>query len=1461
MFSKRKLYPIALMLCLATACSDNESTSNGGDAARLADVLGKEAVEKPDVIGQAELDTSRTTDTDTQKVVDVIADVEAGQLPDAAGDQETTTTADAAIDAYPDSQPPEITPLPTELTAKFTASPKTGNPPLEVSFDAGASYDPDGGALDYNWDFGDNTFGSGVQVVHTYQDLGTYSVKLTIDSSSGGTASTAELIFVVEAEELPPSPEDVAPPLDTTVSTNASRGSEFVYAGDEPIQIGVAKDTIVPERAAAVRAQVTATDGSAVEGVRVEVAGHPEYGHTLTREDGVSDLVVNGGDPVVLSYRKAGYLPVHREIAAKALDYNRAPDVVLTPLDSKVTVVDGDDPLTVARGSIKTDEDGTRQATLLVPQGIQAEAVLSDGTKEELTGLSIRATEYTVGDTGPNAMPSVLPVQSGYTYCVELSVDEAMAQDAVDVEFDQTVYYYQENFLGFPSGSIVPSGYYDREAKEWVASENGVVVDVVGESGGLAELDVDGDGIADGAAKFEELGVTEDELASLAELYEPGQSLWRVPVSHFTPWDLNWPYGPPDDAKKPKPPKKPDDEKEKPCDPPRPVVEFQTRVVGENVPVQGTPYSLVYRSNRVAGAAGKFRIEVPISGDSIPASVERIVASVQVAGRYYFEEFAPATNLSHVFEWDGIDVYGRVVQGSQPATITVEYWYEAGYTEPADVVASFGQEGVASMEMDQSRAEVALTKKWTEMVGLFDVRSLGLGGWTIDVHHSYDPVNRVFNGGDGSRRELPIQSVGAQLDTVAGYSIYEGSPPAIPKEGVLAKDAYLFTATNIAVGPDGSIYITSPTLSMVRRIGPDGLVTTFAGKGTIGSGGDGGPALNAGLKYPRGMAVDKAGNVYIADMGNNRVRRVDTDGNIDTVAGTGLDCNSGWSCYAEGEGGKATDAYLWQPQDVALGPDGELYIATQSRVVKVDKEGLLTTVIGCDIKTLQDTQTKLVGCECGKYPVKGCCEGKIAYSCDTGWGDYVLWDIDCTDNPSCGWDPIWEIYSCMTDGAEEPSGTYPKDCDEIPDKDCTNPCDAADEEKLADLVELCPTQGLAVASDGTVYVGDCSNYIYSIDPDGNLKHISGTGNDWYWGEDWPAVDADVVPLDLEIGPDGALYVAHHDSEEHIRIRRIGSDGIITHWAGDPSSSALWNAEKCAAWDACTNQSAPIKELCLCSADSLAFGPDETLYIMDYFYIRAVGSAGFKFGEVLIPSESGSEVYLFDAEGRHLKTFHALTGALIYEFGYNEDGYLTKITDRDGRETEVTRDSKNEATAIIAPFGQQTAITVDNQGHLGALSSVSGETYQMTYGQKGLMASFSVPTGDKYAYTFDAEGQLQTYIDPGNTTAASLKQTLKKPTAVEVTHTTPTGLETVYRFENLPDDGYLRERTDPSGAVTSMAITAKGKRDVMSPDGTVTTLELQPDPRFGLALALPADWCHGPMLPGTKYSQPMTLATG
>jgi len=154
-------------------------------------------------------------------------------------------------------------------------------------------------------------------------------------------------------------------------------------------------------------------------------------------------------------------------------------------------------------------------------------------------------------------------------------------------------------------------------------------------------------------------------------------------------------------------------------------------------------------------------------------------------------------------------------------------------------------------------------------------------------------------------------------------------------------DAGYLNPLGVAVDAAGSLYIADAANNRIRKVGPGGAMSTVAGNGISGYSGDGGPATEASLNYPSGLAVDAAGNLFIADTYNQRIRKVAVDGTISLVAGNG---NAGYS----DDGGAATSASLYVPVGVAVDVAGVLYIADSGnrRVRKVGADGRISTEAG-----------------------------------------------------------------------------------------------------------------------------------------------------------------------------------------------------------------------------------------------------------------------------------------------------------------------------------------------------------------------------------------------------------------------------------------------------------------------------------------------------------------------------------
>ncbi len=163
-------------------------------------------------------------------------------------------------------------------------------------------------------------------------------------------------------------------------------------------------------------------------------------------------------------------------------------------------------------------------------------------------------------------------------------------------------------------------------------------------------------------------------------------------------------------------------------------------------------------------------------------------------------------------------------------------------------------------------------------------------------------------------------------------------------DGGLATSALIANAWGTATDIAGNLYIADTNNNVIRKVDANGIITTVAGNHTPGLSGDGGPATSAQLSGPAAVTLDGNGNLYIADAGNNVVRKVDTNGMITTVAGDAYDGSAGYS----GDGGPATSAQLRGPEGVALDSAGNLYIADDANqlIRKVSTNGIITTVAG-----------------------------------------------------------------------------------------------------------------------------------------------------------------------------------------------------------------------------------------------------------------------------------------------------------------------------------------------------------------------------------------------------------------------------------------------------------------------------------------------------------------------------------
>ena len=894
-----------------------------------------------------------------------------------------------------------------------------------------------------------------------------------------------------------------APPLDQTQETPIDEAAAFLYEGDEPVQEGVVPGSIDPARATVIRGLVRRDEGTPLAGVTVSIFDHPEWGTTQTTPDGRFSMAANGGTTLRLRFESADFLPADRQIEAPILDYAWLEDVALIQPDTAVEPVSVGTAETVQSTPV-TDGEGTRQQTLIFPEGQTATMNLPDGSTEPLTQMDVRATEFTDGEDGPRQMPAALPPTSAYTYAFELSADQALDAGAESIDFSEPVAVYNENFLEMPVGTPVPLGYYSREDGAWLPEQDGRVIEILSETTGqepMAVLDVDGQGQPATQAELDALGITDDERERLAVKFDPTDELWRFAVNHFSTYDGNMPnalYAPEDAIQGPEGAVEPDQS----CETGGSLISCERMTLGEDLELVGTDMTLHYRSDRVEGYDPQ--IKIPVSGASLPPSLKRIRVRALIGGRRFQGTFPPEPDQNFTVGWDGTDAFGRPLQGPQTMTVRIGYIYPGGYSKPGTSGRSFGSaiggSPVVSAEGPE-RFDVTVWRQYTRTVGTWEQKPDGLGGWSLSAHHHYDPVNQVLYMGDGSKRSLQATVINK---VAGGGSGGDGEP---------AKDAALEGPEGVDLGPDGSLYVADFLDDKVRRVYPDGHIDTIAGNGTQGFSGDGGPATSAKLNRPSDVQVAPDGGVFIADLLNQRIRRVSPDGTITTVVGDGGS--------DRGDGGPAVDADLDLPDEIELAPDGTLYLLDREQGVRrVDPGGYISTVAGGSTPGQRPTAGNPI--QDARYLAL---QNPRALALDKN-GNLYVGESGLGDNSSR------EIFRVSPDGQ-----AYLTAGDPDLGRGFSGDGGPATEAQFASI------HSLAVGPDGSLYAadGNFNNRIRKIDESGIISSVVGDGRQVHGApspDGKPASQTDLwLPTGLDVGPDGSIYTA---SRGWNHVDRFGS---------------------------------------------------------------------------------------------------------------------------------------------------------------------------------------------------------------------------------------------------------------------------------------------------------------------------------
>ncbi|XP_049291109.1 teneurin-m isoform X11 [Anopheles funestus] len=687
--------------------------------------------------------------------------------------------------------------------------------------------------------------------------------------------------------------------------------------------------------------------------------------------------------------------------------------------------------------------------------------------------------------------------------------------------------------------------------------------------------------------------------------------------------------------------------------PDRSAILAESQVIQESLAIPGTGLNLVYHSSRAAGYLSTIKLQ--LTPDTIPPTLKLIYLRITIEGILFERVFEADPGIKFTYPWNRLNIYRQRVYGITTAVVKVGYQY----TDCKDVVWDVQTTKLSGHDMSISE----------------------VGGWNLDIHHRYNFHEGILQKGDGSN--IYLKHKPRVILTAMGDG-HQRPLECGDCNGIATKQR-LLAPVALAAAPDGSLYVGD--FNYIRRIMIDGTVRTVV-------------KLNATrVSYRYHMALSPLdGSLYVSDPESHQIIKVrnkddthDPDHNWEPVVGSGERCLPGDEAHC-GDGGLARDAKLAYPKGVAISSDNILYFADGTNIRMVDRDGVISTLIG---NHMHKSHWKPVPCE-GTLKIEEM---------------HLRWPTELTINPL---DDTLHIIDDHMILRMTPDGRV---------------------RVIAGRPMHCATAGGSGTGTG-MSTGVSGSVAAALNYDTDL-----------------AIHATLVmPQSIAFAPSGDLYVAESDSQRINRIRVIGTDGKIAPYAGAESKcNCLERGCDCYEADHYLAISAKFNTI-----SAITVTPDGHVHIADQanYRIRSVISSLPEAGtskEYEIYAPNAQEIYVFNRFGQHIATKNIMTGETVYSFLYNvntSNGKLSTVTDAAGNKVFLLRDYTSQVNSIENTKGQKCRLRMTRMKMLHELNTP--DNYNVTFeyhGPTGLLKTKLDSTGRSYVYNYDEFGRLTSAVTP------------------------------------------------------------------------------------------------------------------